>query len=151
MSISQYPPPSGSPLPAPDRPPAPVGSAEYRSSFAAQGPGMGRLRHAYNSARRQGDQQAVASLWLGTGALTCCVLAVGAKISALYWISLLAAVPAITTARFARQRGKAAANADLVYLSRYGQICGWIVVGLFILVVLFIAVLLGAFFGTASH
>jgi hypothetical protein len=110
----------------------------------------GRLRRAYDVARTRNDQQAVASLWLGLGALVSCTLALVASSSALYWLSLLSAIPAIVTARLTRLRGQEVGDADLVYLSRYGQVAGWIVLGLFILAVLFLAVFAGAILGSAS-
>jgi hypothetical protein len=108
----------------------------------------GRLRAAYARARSDGDRQAIASVWLGTAALVCSLLAFVSHSSALYDTGLLAGIPAIVTARFARQRGRELGDKELVYLSRYGQIFGWIVVGIFLLAVVFIAVVLGAFLGS---
>jgi hypothetical protein len=125
-------------------------SATGRVAVSGAVPG-GRLSRALNRARRQGDSQAVASFWLGWSSFGSALIGVLAKSSALYFIGVVLGVVAIVTARFARQRARAAGDADLVYLSRYGQITGWIVVGLLIAVLLFWAVFVGSFLGSFSH
>ena len=110
----------------------------------------GRFRRSYARARRAGDHQIVVSFWLGVGGFASLLLGVIADAQALVVISLIAAIPAIVTARFARQRARDSGDSDLVYLSRYGQITGWIVVGLFLIVLLFIAVVFGSLAGALA-
>jgi hypothetical protein len=130
-------PPGASPAPSP--------------TGASKAVPRGRLNRALRKARRQDDSQVVASFWLGWTSITSVLIGVLAKSSALYFISVVTGIIAIVTARFARQRAQAADDVDLVYLSRYGQITGWIVVGLFIAVLLFIAVFFGSFLGSFGH
>jgi hypothetical protein len=121
-------------------PPSPTG----KSSGAPQG----RLNRALGQARKQGDSQIVASFWLGWASIGSALIGLLAKSSALYLIGIVTGIVAIVTARFARQRAQGAGDVDLVYLSRYGQITGWIVVGLFLAVVLLFAAFFGSFLGS---
>jgi hypothetical protein len=109
-----------------------------------------RLGRALRQARDQRDTQVLASFWLGWGALALILLdALIAKTGGVFGTpGLAAAIAAIVTARFARQRGRATGNSDLVYLSRYGQIIGWTIVGLVVLAIVFLAVVTGAFLGS---
>jgi hypothetical protein len=109
------------------------------------------MSRAFTQARQRGDSQVVASFWLGWSSIGSALIGVLAKSSALYSIGVVLGIVAIVTARFARQRAQAAGDADLVYLSRYGQITGWIVVGLLLAVLLFIAVFFGSFLGSFGH
>jgi uncharacterized membrane protein len=90
----------------------------------------------------------IASFWFGWSSLGSALIGILAKSSALYLIGVLLGTVAIVTARFARQRAQATNDADLVYLSRYGQITGWIVVGLLIASLLLIAAFFGSFLGS---
>jgi hypothetical protein len=129
--------------PAPSPPPSPNGI----SSAAPRG----RLNRALEQARRQGDSQIVASFWLGWTSFGSAAIGLLAKSSALYFIGIVTGIVAIVTARFARQRAQGADDIDLVYLSRYGQITGWIVVGLFIAVLLLFAAFFGSFLGSFGN
>jgi hypothetical protein len=125
-------------------PPPPQPSPAGKSAGAPQG----RLNRALGQARKQGDSQIVASFWLGWASVGSALIGLLAKSSALYFIGIVTGIVAIVTARFARQRAQGAGDVDLVYLSRYGQITGWIVVGLFIAVVLLFAAFFGSFLGS---
>jgi len=131
--------PQTPPLPSPSGPTSTTGTWPGRTSRA--------LAHA----RDAGDNQIVASFWLGWSSFGSTILAFIAKSSALYFIGAILGIAAIVTARFARQRAQAAGDAELVRLSRYGQITGWIVVGLLLAVLLFIAAFFGSFLGSFGH
>ena len=111
----------------------------------------GRLTRALEQARGQGDSQIVASFWLGWTSFGSALIGLLAKSSALYFIGIVTGIIAIVTARFARQRAQSSGDIDLVYLSRYGQITGWIVVGLFIAVLLLFAAFFGSFLGSFGN
>jgi hypothetical protein len=135
--------PSPTPQPRPPSAPGPVGVSRVVP--------VGRLSRAIAQARQQGDSQVVASFWLGWSSFGSALIGLLAKSSALYSIGVVIGIIAIVTARFARQRAQAANDVDLVYLSRYGQITGWIVVGLLLAVLLFIAAFFGSFLGSFGH
>lgn len=112
--------------------------------------GQGKLGTALQKARAAGDTQAVASFWLGIVSVACFLIAIPTKVSALAWAALIAGIAGIITARFVRDRARQADDAGLLYLSRYGQIMGWSVVGIFVFVILIFAAFLGSFLGSAS-
>ena len=110
-----------------------------------------RLTQALRHAREQNDLQIVASFWLGWASAGFALLSVLTKSGALYLIGVVTGVAAIVTANFARQRARTAQDVDLIYLSRYGQVLGWIVVGLLIAGLLLLAVFVGSFLGALGH
>lgn len=134
-----------------DRHPAgQINSASGSGARASRSASQGRLGSALHQARAAGDTQALATFWLGIASVACFALGVPTQATILGWGALLAGIAAIVTARFVRDRARAADDAELLYLSRYGQILGWVVVGIFIVVLLFLAVFVGSLLGSAS-
>lgn len=126
---------------------APAGNTTHPAAMATSI----RLTQALRHARAQNDIQIVASFWLGLGAFGFALLSILAKSGALYLIGVVAGVAAIVTANFARQRARTIPDADLIYLSRYGQVLGWIVVGLLIAGLVLWAIFLGSLVAAFGH
>lgn len=112
--------------------------------------GQGEHGAALRKARAARDTQALMSFWLGVASVACFLIAVAAKSGVLIWAALIAGIAAIITARFVRDRARQANDAGLLHFSRYGQIMGWSVVGIFVILMLIFAVFLGSFLGSAS-
>lgn len=110
-----------------------------------------RLRRTLRAARERRETQAIASFWLGWGAVGATVLGVLIHVPDVTGCGVLIGVAAIVTARFTRQRARAMEDNDLLYLSRYGQITGWLAVGPMLILLLLVFALLGFIIGLFSH
>ena len=107
----------------------------------------GRLRVAFDHARSTGNVQVLSSLGLGAGSLGLAFVSFTAQQATVLLVSIAGAIAAIVTARFSRRAAMARGDDQTVYLSRFGQVFGWSVLG-FVLVLLLLAVMV---LGQAAH
>lgn len=97
---------------------------------ASAGQDAGRLRAAILHAHQSGATIAVWSLPLAAAALVVALVGFLPQSPGLVVISALLAVATIVAARVARSRALAAGDADTVYLTRFSQAAGWVIIGI---------------------
>jgi hypothetical protein len=102
------------------------------------------LRHA----RDQEEREVIASFWLGLASICAAIIGIVLSVSGLYGIAVVLAFGAIITAHFARQRAQEKGDAEIVRLSRVGQIAGWLVIGFIVVALVVVVLLLIIVFGT---
>lgn len=110
-----------------------------------------RLSHALHDARDRRDTRALVSFWLGWAAVGLVAIGAATHLYNVSGVGFLAGVASIVLSRSARRRAEVRGETDRVYLSRYGQVTGWLVVGLLGGSLLLVALIVGVIIGAVSH
>jgi hypothetical protein len=110
-----------------------------------------RPLRALHGARQRRDMQAIASFWLGWLSVVLVAIGVLTHLYNISGVGFLSGIAAIVMARSARHRAEANDDPELVYLSRYGQVTGWLIVGLLGGALLVVALIVGIIIGALSH
>lgn len=111
-------------------------------------PGEWRIWRSLHEARVRRDDQALATFWLGVIGVGSLILGLITQAGAFVWVALISGIGALITSRFVRDRARQTDDSTLLYLGRWGQALGWVVVAIFaffiVIWVIFLGVLLGA-------
>jgi hypothetical protein len=88
----------------------------------------GRLRAAIGKAWQLNAHLAVQSLAIGAAAIVVALLGVVDQSPLVVGIGLALSIATVAMARVARQHAQATDNPELVYLTRFGQTVGWLII-----------------------
>ncbi len=141
----------GRAAPRPSSTPPPWGSSGFADWLPpASAPGEWKVLRALGEAKERRDDQALATFWLGVAGVFSLVLLLLTQTPVFFWLSVICGIGAIIISRFVRERAIRDGDATLQYLGRYGQILGWVVIGVFLFIVVIWAIFVGVFIGAAS-
>jgi len=103
----------------------------------------GRLRIAIAHAWSGHSQLALVSLGAGLATLLVALVGFVADSAVAIGVALAGGVVTLVAARVARQRAYAAGDSELVFLTRFGQSAGWVVIGIVGVMLVIVALVLG--------
>jgi hypothetical protein len=103
----------------------------------------GRLRIAIAHASAGHSQLALVSLGAGVATLLVALVGFVADSATVVGVALAGGAVSVVAARFARQRALAAGDSELVFLTRFGQSAGWVVIGIVGVLLVIVALALG--------
>lgn len=103
----------------------------------------GRLRAAITHAWAGHAQLALVSLGAGVATLLVSLLGFVAYNATVVGVALAGGMVTIATARVARQHAQAAEDSELVFLTRFGQSAGWVVIGIVGVLLVIVLIALG--------
>jgi hypothetical protein len=115
---------------------------------AGVGQSPGRLGTAIAHAWRGHAHLALVSLGAGVATLLVALLGFVGDSATVVGVALAGSITTIVTARVARRQAQAAGDGELVFLTRFGQSAGWVVIGVVGVLLVTVLVALGQ---TAQH
>ena len=110
---------------------------------APMGHRPGRLRAAITHAWAGHAQLALVSLGAGVATLLVSLLGFVADSATVVGVALGGGMVTIVTSRVARQHAQAAGDSELVFLTRFGQSAGWVVIGIVGVLLVIVLIALG--------